>query len=205
MEHKLLLSAAGPWKCMMLMCACCLLSTVKAQEPVRTDTLIIESQDTVLMTSYATRFNPRKALLFAAVVPGLGQVYNKKYWKLPLVYGGFGAIAWNIGRFHDFYTLYKDQLYFNLQNGLSDPADENPDSGITTRQLRSIVDKARRERDFWIIMVGAMYLLQMIDAHVDAHLKEFDVNPNLRVSIQPTIEKNALLGRQTGISMTLKF
>ena len=175
------------------------------QEEVNADTVIIEREDTVLMRSYAARFDPRKALLYAAVVPGMGQVYNKKYWKLPLVYGGFGAIGWNIGRFQELHTDYKEQLYYNLQHGLGDTNDENPITGFTTGQLRSAVDKARRQRDFWIIMMGAMYLLQIVDAHVDAHLKEFDLNPNLRVGIQPTIEKDAVLGRQTGVSLTFKF
>jgi hypothetical protein len=54
-------------------------------------------------------------------------------------------------------------------------------------------------------MMGAMYILQMVDAHVDAHLKEFDLNPNLRVSIQPAVEQNELLGRQNSLSIILKF
>jgi hypothetical protein len=169
------------------------------------DSVIIESEDTVLMKSYASRFNPRKALLFAAAVPGLGQVYNKKYWKLPLVYGGFAAIGWNISRFHDLHSEYKEQLFYNIEHGLGNSNDENPFTGFTTRQLRSAVDKARYRRDFWIIMMGAMYLMQVVDAHVDAHLKEFDLNPNLRVSVEPTIEKDAILGRQTGLSLTVKF
>jgi hypothetical protein len=170
-----------------------------------TDNVIIESEDTVLMKSHAKRFDPRKALLYAAVIPGLGQVYNKKYWKLPLVYGGFAAIGWNINLYHGHYTDFKEQLYFNLQNGLTNTSDVNPESGISTGQLRSIVDRTRRERDFWIIMIGAMYLLQIVDAHVDAHLKEFDLNPNLRVSAQPMIERNSLTGRNTGFSLTVKF
>lgn len=169
------------------------------------DSVIIESEDTVLMRSYATRFNPRKALLFAAVVPGLGQVYNKKYWKLPLVYGGFAAVGWNIDRFHGAYTDFRKQLFFNLQHGLTRDNDENPNTGFTTRQLRSAVDRARYRRDFWIIMMGGMYLLQIVDAHVDAHLKEFDLNPNLQVSIEPLLEKDQLLGRQTGLSLIVKF
>jgi hypothetical protein len=169
------------------------------------DSVIIESEDTVLMKSYAARFNPRKALLYAAALPGLGQVYNKKYWKLPLVYGGFAAIGWNINRFHELHSDYKEQLYYNIEHGLTDSNAENPFTGFTTRQLRSAVDKARYRRDFWIIMMGAMYLMQVVDAHVDAHLKEFDLNPNLRVSVEPTIEKDAILGRQTGLSLTVKF
>jgi len=67
------------------------------------------------------------------------------------------------------------------------------------------VDKSRRERDFWVIMMGAMYILQMVDAHVDAHLKEFDLNPNLRVSIQPGIDQSELLGRQNSLALVIKF
>lgn len=169
------------------------------------DSVIIEAEDTVLMKSYAARFNPKKALLFAAVVPGLGQVYNKKYWKVPLVYGGIAAMAWNIDRFHTFYVLYKTQLFENLEMGLSAENDKHPESGLTTRQLRSAVDKAKYKQDFWMIMMGAMYLLQIVDAHVDAHLKEFDLNPNLRVSVQPVLQQDQLLGRQNGVSLTIKF
>src|SRR5688572_19844318 len=84
-------------------CACA------QQEPVTVtrDSLIIESQDTISIKSYAKRYNPRKALLYAAVVPGLGQVYNKKYWKLPLVYGGFFLLAREIDKFNDIYKTYK--------------------------------------------------------------------------------------------------
>ena len=166
--------------------------------------------DTVLLKSYAARYDPRKALLYAAVVPGLGQIYNKKYWKLPLVYGGFFAIGYAINFYQDSYKTYKVQLFYSLDGGFEGDTETNPDdrenpAKYTTGQLRTIVDKSRRERDFWVIMMGAMYILQMVDAHVDAHLKEFDLNPNLRVSIQPAVEQNELLGRQNSISIVLKF
>jgi len=169
------------------------------------DTVIIVAEDTLLMKAHASRYNPRKALLFAAVVPGLGQVYNKKYWKLPLVYGGFAILAWNIAEVHSRYTDYKEQLFYNLENGLGNANDRNPFTNFTTAQLRSGIDRARYRRDFWIIMMGGMYLLQIVDAHVDAHLKEFDLNPNLRVRIEPTIEKNGLVGRQAGLALTFTF
>ena len=163
--------------------------------------------DTVLLKSYAARYDPRKALMYAAVVPGLGQIYNKKYWKLPLVYGGFFAIAYAINFYQEDYKTYKVKLFYNLDNGFEGDTEFNPndESGYTTGQLRTIVDKSRRERDFWVIMMGAMYILQMVDAHVDAHLKEFDLNPNLRVSIQPAVEQNELLGRQNSLSVIIKF
>jgi len=174
------------------------------------DTLISESPDTVLLKSYAARYNPRKALLYAAVVPGLGQIYNKKYWKLPLVYGGFIGIGYAINFYNQNYQKYKVELFYNLDHGLEADTDFNPNpppgaSGADTGTLRNAVDKNRRERDFWVIMMGAMYLLQMVDAHVDSHLKEFDLNPNLQVSIQPSVEQDALMGRQNSLSIIIKF
>lgn len=166
--------------------------------------------DTVLLKSYAARYDPRKALLYAAVVPGLGQIYNKKYWKLPLVYGGFFGIGYAINFYQQNYKEYKVQLFYSLDHGYEGDTDINPDEktnplGYTTGQLRTVVDKSRRERDFWVIMMGAMYILQMVDAHVDAHLKEFDLNPNLRVSIQPGIDQSELLGRQNSLALVIKF
>lgn len=169
------------------------------------DTLFLQSQDTVAIKSYAKRFNPRKAILYAAILPGMGQVYNKKYWKLPLVYGGFYAIGHYINTYNNLYTEYKGYLYFNLENNLRGENDENPVIKRTTRQLRTFVDKIRRERDFMIILMGGMYLLQMVDAHVDSHLKEFDLNPKLQVSIEPSMDQDQLAGRTFGVALVVKF
>lgn len=172
---------------------------------VEADTVIMETQDTVAIRSYAKRFSPRKAILYAAVLPGLGQIYNKKYWKLPLVYGGFIAIGYYINTYNNLYTEYKGYLFYNLENNLRGENDENPQIRLTTGQLRTIVDKARRERDFMIILMGGMYILQMVDAHVDAHLKEFDLNPNLQVSIEPTMNQDVWTGRTTGLALVFRF
>ncbi len=172
---------------------------------VTRDTIVMESQDSALLESYARRFNPGRSLLLAAVVPGLGQVYNKKYWKLPLVYGGFYLIGRQIGIYNDVYREYKGHLYYNLENGLAGANAINPATEFRTRELRRIVDRAQRERDFFIILMGAMYILQIVDAHVDSHLKEFDLNPNLQVRIEPVFEQNAMLGRRTGLGLVMRF
>src|SRR5688500_7235768 len=122
------------------------------------DTLTLEETlgpDTVLLKSYATRYDPRKALLYAAVLPGLGQVYNKKYWKLPLVYGGMVWIGHYVGFYQKGYTKFKLKLFKAI--------DGDPDPDFTIEQLRPIVNRARRDRDFYIILLGGMYLLQIID------------------------------------------
>lgn len=169
------------------------------------DTLDQETPDTVRIKSYAERFDPRKAILYAAILPGLGQVYNKKYWKLPLVYGGFFFIGYYIKTYNDLYTEYKGHLFFNLEHNLRGANDKNPNVDRTTSQLRRIVDQSRRERDFMIILMGGMYILQMVDAHVDAHLKEFDLNPRLQVRIEPVMEQNVFTGRTTGFALVVKF
>lgn len=172
---------------------------------VTRDTIFIEKQDTMRIQSYAKRYNPRKSLLYAAVLPGLGQIYNKKYWKLPLVYGGFYLIGNGIKYYNDIYTEYKVYLFQNLENNGAADAFPHPTVKLTTGQLRRIVDKARRERDLMVVLMAGMYILQMVDAHVDTHLKEFDLNPNLRVSIEPTLQQDALIGRQTGMAVIFRF
>jgi hypothetical protein len=188
------------------------------QEPVKVtrDSIYIEAQDTMLIQSYAKRYDPRKALLLAAVLPGVGQVYNKKYWKLPLVFGGFYLIGNGISHYNTIFKTYKGYLFYNLEHNLTADSDRNTGPNLTTGQqlstgqLRRIVDKARRERDFMVILMGGMYILQIIDAHVDAHLKEFDLNPNLKkrnlkARIEPTVTQDAVLGRQTGVSLIFRF
>jgi hypothetical protein len=176
-----------------------------AQAQRDTVRLSAAERDTVDLQSYSTRYNPRKAILFAAVFPGAGQVYTKKYWKLPLVYGGIAGTAYAIDVYQTGYLKYRGELFFNLGNGLVNPGDLNPNTGFTTSQLRNIVDRFRRERDFMIIVMMGVYVLQMIDAHVDAHLKEFDMNPNLQVRLEPSFSNELLTGRMGGISLKIRF
>lgn len=169
------------------------------------DSLRTEAADTALLKTYAARYDPRKALLYAAIVPGLGQIYNKKYWKLPLVYGGFIALGYAVNFYQEGFIKYKKELYFNLENGYTEDTDIRPDDVYTTANYRRIVDLYKRQRDFMMILLGGMYLIQMVDAHVDAHLKEFDLNPKLQVSIRPMAEQSAMIGNQTGFSIVFKF
>jgi len=158
------------------------------------------AKDTVELKSYATRYDPSKAALYAAILPGLGQIYNKKYWKLPLVYAGFIGFGHGISFYQKGYKKYKSELFDVLETG-----NDYSTSGYTEDQLRTIVDKYRRERDFMIILTAGMYLLQIVDAHVDAHLKEFDLNPNLHVRVEPIMETDVFTGRTAGFSLKFRF
>lgn len=189
----------------------CLAPLAKAQEMNDATSPIIDlddstkidtpiSQDTVLIQMYAKRYNPSKASMYAAVLPGLGQIYNKKYWKLPLVYGGIGSMAYFLTRYQDLYKQYKGELYYILETGAAESLEKHSEA-----QLRPQIDNVRRQRDFMIILLAGMYVLQIVDAHVDAHLKEFDVNPNLQVRLRPSMQNDVMTGRQTGLTLTLTF
>lgn len=177
-----------------------------AQDSLRSepdsDTVFLKS-DTATLTSYASRYDPRKAILFAAILPGLGQVYNKKYWKIPLVYGGLIGFGYGVSFYQKGYKEFKGGLFDLLESGEATINLRGYD--FSEDNVRRIVTQYRRERDFFIILTAGMYLLQMVDAHVDAHLKEFDLNPNLQVKIQPTMNSDMLTGRTTGLSLILKF
>ena len=165
------------------------------------DTVLIRKGGrTYTADSYTKRFNPRKALLYSAIAPGMGQVYNKKYWKLPIVYGGFYLFTYVAFEYNKLYNTYKTELF-----GLIKDPTYVPPSGYTEAQLRSITETYRRQRDFFLILDGLWYLLQIVDAHVDAHLKEFDLNPQLKVSLQPTMLHNSFYGQASGFSVTIKF
>ena len=169
---------------------------------VSDSTFIDKRGRVVSISSYANRFNPRKALLYSAIFPGMGQAYNRKYWKVPLVYGGFAALVGVAKFYHNQNAEYRADLFQFLSET---PKPQKSKLGLTEEQLRSIIDRSRRERDYFIILSTFWYILQMVDAHVDAHLKEFDVNPNLKVSLKPTLEQSMITGRTSGFSVTLKF
>lgn len=184
-------------------------TTRNAIDTTRTpsDSILLRKGNKIItIESYARRFNPRKALLYSAVFPGAGQFYNKKYWKVPLVYGGFATLLIVVKSYQDQHVNFRNDLFALVSNKTTstNPNLKSP-QGYTEQQLRAVVDKARRERDYFIILTGFWYLLQMVDAHVDAHLKEFDLNPQLRVRVEPMMDQSYLTGRSTGLALKIKF
>jgi len=128
---------------------------------------------------------PLKATLYSIVLPGLGQAYNKKYWKIPIIYG-LGAtlgyfIAWN----NTLYSDYRTSFLIKSTN-IGDANDPYPLLGLESVRVRK--NRFKRDRDFLIILSCALYLLNIVDATVDAHLKDFDVNDNLSINFEPSIQ-----------------
>lgn len=134
--------------------------------------------------------NSTKSLWYAVAVPGMGQIYNKKYWKLPIVYGGFAAILYAIS--------WNGRYYSDYSNAYRDYMDKNPNSnryidlipsGYPESQIESYLEKQqnmfRRNRDFSIILGLGFYAITVIDAFVDAELATFDISSDLSMQIVP--------------------
>ena len=170
--------------------------------------------------------NPTKAVLYSAILPGLGQAYNRKYWKLPLVYGGFMgftyAITWNNKIYQDCAEAYKD-LTFDLANYPTNNESENwhqswqnfvsagvdPSSRFNANfntQLKRWRDVYRRNRDLSIILAVGFYLICMADAYVDAQLFDFDISPDLSMHIEPVIlPQTSFSPRLYGFNCSINF
>ncbi len=148
--------------------------------------------------------SPKKASIYAALFPGLGQVYNRKYWKLPIVYGGYAGLiyvlGWNNNNYKDFFQGYRiiaqygsaaalkteersflDNLIKNPSVSLDNPATFK----YIATQLKSGKDYYRRNRDLTIIGIAALHVLSIIDASVDANLFDFDISDDLSMRVEP--------------------
>ncbi len=150
-----------------------------------------------------SKYNPTKAGLYSAVLPGLGQYYNRKYWKIPIVWGaigtGVGITLWNNKQ----YKRYRDAFVAQL-NGLPHEFSNIP--GITAEALGRTQDRAKRQRDYAIAVTGLIYVLNIVDAVVDAHLYEGRHDPDL--ALQPTIIYDEFALQNTakaGLSLNFKF
>ena len=125
----------------------------------------------------------RKATILSAILPGAGQVYNRKYWKVPLVYAGLGATAYYINHNNSNYKKYNEAL---LRRYDTDSTNELY-TEISSDNLRILSDGYRRNRDLSFAAATIVYVLNIIDAHVDAHLFTFNVDDNLTLKIEPSI------------------
>lgn len=141
--------------------------------------------------------DPTRAVWMSALFPGLGQVYNRRWWKLPLVAAGFMGLAygtsWNNGMLTDYTKAYSDIMDAdpNTKSYMdffpSTTKEEDLDKTWLTNILKSRKDYYRRNRDLCIICMVGVYLLAMVDAYVDAQLAHFDISPDLSMDISPAL------------------
>ncbi len=173
-------------------------ATAFAQDEIKVDTI---SGDRLLLKPYTIDpLAPSKAAFYSAILPGLGQIYNKRYWKLPLVYGGMGLsfyyYSFNNNKYHEYRNAYKDKLAGRPVTGQL--KDLTPDRLISGQKFH------QRNRDLSLLITVGIYILNIVDANVDAHLKQFNVNENL--SLQPALQQNQLDYKYSmGFSLNYKF
>lgn len=159
--------------------------------------------------------NPTKATWLAIVFPGAGQIYNRKYWKLPIVYGGIAgcvyALNWNTNMYKDYTQAYLDIMdsdpntnsYLNLI-----PSNYKYNTEQLKETIRKRKDMYRRYRDLSIFAFIGVYLISVIDAYVDAELSNFDITPDLSFRVEPTtFDSGRQLqgGKNFGLQCSLRF
>lgn len=143
-----------------------------------------DSDSVVIFNSRNQKKIPRKAALYAAVLPGLGQIYNGSAWKVPIIYGTFITLGWVATWHQDRYLLFR-RASIAVDNNLPE---ENPLSGNGQRfNLTSGRDQSRRNMEFTYILMAGAYALQIMEAIVDAHLIEFDVSEELSMDMRPSV------------------
>ncbi|MCF8308988.1 MAG: hypothetical protein K9I68_08275 [Bacteroidales bacterium] len=140
--------------------------------------------------SLEKKHSPQKAALYSAALPGLGQAYNEKYWKIPIIYAGFGTLAYFINQNNTEYNKFKDAYTFVSSEETGEPPNEYVDRYENKDDLRKLKDYYRRNLELSYILTGALYILNIIDASVDAHFFEFNVDKDLSLEVSPYIDPN---------------
>ncbi len=154
--------------------------------------------------------DPKKALLMS-IVPGLGQIYNHKYWKLPIVYVGFGVIGYFVVTNRNYYRTFKEAYDYKISHPDCKPTSTDCDNEYAKKYdeatLKMIRDYYRRNMQLSYIIGGAWYLLQMVDANVDAHLSHWNISNNLSMDVAPVIQLHDLPHAPAckGISIRVNF
>ena len=181
------------------------------------DTLkVVETEEYVSKSTFQP--DAQKSVWLAAVVPGLGQIYNRQYWKVPIIYGGALGLAYGI--------TWNDRMFVDYKKGYVDLMDKDPNTnyfeyllpeGVTlnnsnkdyyTRVIKTKLDNYRRYRDLCIIASAVFYLLTILDAYVDAQMFDYDINPDLSLEVVPTVIAPSATHEQessVGLSCKLKF
>ena len=170
----------------------------------------IKSKNTILKQNKT--HSPKKATLYSALIPGLGQAYNKKYWKLPIIYGLGGLLVYNISSSNSSYKIYLDALNqrqeldaTNLANGTQIADSDEFVNIYSDTQLQTRKGFYKKKRDMNIVYALLLYTANILDAAVDAHLMNFEVGEQYIMSLEPTFLPTASLSNSIGLSLSIKF
>jgi hypothetical protein len=160
-----------------------------------------QEADTASVIPVVQTHKPRKAVIMSAIIPGLGQAYNKKFWKVPIIYGAGGAFAYYLGYYQDKYTKFRTALATGKEG------QQYTIDGRTYdyESLKTGQDYYRRYRDLNALGITAIYFLNIVDAMIDAHFFYYDVSDNLTMHIQPAVFNNPGATSSLGLQINLLF
>lgn len=178
-----------------------LLSSGEVLRAQRLDS-VLANADTIPIRTINKAHSPKKATIMSAALPGLGQVYNGKWWKVPIIYGGFAGLSYMAASNHIDMVRYKDAYLMRV--------DDDPDTvdeffgKYSDANLQQLKTTSQRNRDLAFIIMGILYALNIIDANVDGHLKDFDVSEDLSVGVRPKFQPT-MPGEYPAASLALTF
>ena len=141
-----------------------------------------------LLSSYTSKAQekitkkPKRAAIYSAIIPGAGQIYTEKYWKVPIIYAGLITSAYYINESNNLYLSYKNSYLDRLEGNSIDPVYEE----YSDSQLITLTNHHKRNREISTFCFIGIYLINIIDASVNAHLFNYDVSEDLSINIQPT-------------------
>lgn len=178
--------------------------SISAAKPAKSESQIIADLENANgPTKQTLKLNPTKAGLYSAVFPGLGQYYNKKYWKIPIVWGavgaGVGIAVWNDNQ----YKKYREYYIAKLNGTPNEFVDSHP--GLDKVALGNAQDRAKRQRDYAIAFTALIYILNIVDAVVDAHLYESRHDPDLSLNPAVIQDQYGMAPPKTGLSLSYRF
>ena len=153
----------------------------------------------------------KKATTLSTICPGAGQIYNKSYWRVPIVIGGMAStiytIDWNNRGYKRFKTAYALRVDYEKNPGNYPNASADELRGAySSKFLKNLKDSYRRNRDLCILLTAGVYLLQIMDAHVDAHLQDYDISDDLTMNLEPYVDYSYIESQPLfGVNLSLNF
>ncbi len=192
----------------MLCVVLCILSlsgnAQKANLPHKAEADTLSTVKDTAVSDRPSERNPKRAALLSLAVPGLGQAYNKKIWKVPIVYAALGTAGYFFVSNRLEYAKLKAAYAQDSENTTGEFS-EYYDLGYTLTDIQSAAEQYQTWSEYSGVAIFAVYALQVIDATVDAHLFYFDVDDDLSLNIQPKLQLSPSGGLSQGVSLSLTF
>ncbi len=171
----------------------------------QTDVIVIDDNIAIDTAKREHKHSPKIATFSSAIVPGLGQIYNQKYWKVPIIWGA------GLGMY--FYCDYSNTLYHRCKLAYEQKNEDltvtDPDlSGQSLSALKTRRNNWRRNRDRAIMLTGLIYVANILDAMVDAHMLDYDISQDLTLHWEPSlmpIENNSYTSSAIGVNIQIRF